>query len=170
MNWLPLLIQLCTNSAHAAPPLVLVGSVAAPQLRTWWRPGELLVASSSQAGAPAFDPLRPGWQTPLPDSMQGWNPLGATCSQPPKGKGQVGQQTAEVRLSPNSSGNPILSLYIGEQLVARGLLDQPVEICSLSLVEADALPGPEILAFWRLSRPGAPLEGLSIFRVPETAQ
>ena len=66
-------------------------------------------------------------------------------------------------------GEQVLRLLQGERLVASRQVGRPVEGCELRLVQADGLPGLEILLSWRFGEAPDRIAGLMVFRVPESA-
>ncbi|MBL8617651.1 MAG: hypothetical protein JNM72_18735 [Deltaproteobacteria bacterium] len=163
------LIALWGADAQALPPLEVLHSTAAEELHVWWRAGELMVAQSKAPGSPARWPLDPGRAGQLPAVLVGWTPVGQTCGAPPEARATLDGAPAVARVE-GSAELPVITLSRDGARVAQGALGQPATVCAMALVEADAVPGPELLVLWRLDGPSRPLRGLTVMRVPQTAR
>jgi hypothetical protein len=152
--------------ALAAPPLVVAVDEAEPGLRAWWREGEVLVAPPAGDPRPGVKPLVGPAPIVLPDDLEGWTPLLGECPErPPTAALPVGGRTATV-LVDASEKNVMLQVKLEDRVIAEGALGRPAVPCSLHIGQADALPGYEVLLGWRTP---AGVQGLTVFRVPETA-
>lgn len=153
-------------AALAAPPLVVAVDEAEPGLRAWWREGELLVAPPEGDPRPGVRPLVGPAPVVLPTDLAGWTPLLGECPErPPTAALPIGERTVTVGLT-QTDQSLVLRMQIGERTVAEGALGRPAMACSLHVGQADALPGYEVLLGWRTA---AGVNGLTVFRVPETA-
>lgn len=155
--------------AWALPPLEVLHTTAAEELHVWWRAGELMVAQSKAPGSAARWPLDPGRSGQLPEVLVGWTPIGQTCGAPPEARATLDGEPAVARVE-GSAELPIITLSRAGARVAQGALGQPASVCAMALVEADGIPGPELLVLWRLDGPSRPLRGLTVMRVPQTAR
>jgi len=155
--------------AWALPPLEVLHTTAAEELHVWWRAGELMVAQSKAPGSAVRWPLDPGRSGQLPAVLVGWTPFGQTCSTPPEARTTLDGAPAVARVE-GSAELPVITLSRDGTRVAQGPLGQPATVCALTLVEADAVPGPELLVLWRMDGPARTLRGLTVMRVPQTAR
>ncbi len=64
--------------------------------------------------------------------------------------------------------HPVVELHQSNRVVARNLLGRPADVCEIRIVQADAIPGLELIVAWRTSSSGKPVQGITVFRVPES--
>jgi hypothetical protein len=151
--------------ARAVPPLVQAVEVADQGLSGWWKEGDFLVGRPDDPARPAMRPLLGPGETTLPQSLTGWTPLGETCEATPKAQGAWGELPLEARIEPSPS-LPIVSVYASDRLVSQQALTKPVTVCAVVMVQADAVPGPEVIVAWRMDQ----VHGFTVFHVPEAVR
>lgn len=156
-------------SALAAPPLVSAADVASPGLEVWWREGELLAGVTRQAGRPGMRPLVDLAPIALPQDLSGWTPVGARCEGRPSDDGEIEgvPVIAEVVGTPD---DPVVQLRDGRRIVATSELGRPAQVCGLRLVQADTLPGLELVVVWRPVNEDSDLRGVTVYHVPDMAR
>lgn len=166
-----LLLMLAPAAPSAAPPLLVAADLGEPGMKVWWRSGDLLTGSPAAAGRPGLRPLTTDGPITLPDDLSGWTPVGEDCAEPPTATGTIDKTEVRVSVIADPTAHQIVRLTAGEHILAENTLGRPATVCSVTLAEADALPGPEILVSWRVGE-GTPaaIRGLTVFRVPETAR
>lgn len=160
---------LTLSLALAAPPLVSAADVAAPGLEVWWRDGELLAGATSQPGRPGFRPLVDLAPFALPPDLSGWSPVGARCEPTARDAGSLADLAvvAEVVGDPN---DPIVQVRADRRIVASSELGRPARVCGLRLVQADTMPGLEVIVVWRPLDEASDLRGLTVYHVPDMAR
>ncbi len=165
---LPLLLAATlAPEARAVPPLVVAADEAEAGLRAWWKEGDLLVAPPAGDPRPGVRPLVGPAPVVLPAALDGWQPLLDTCSEAPDPPAfSLGERTARARVERTDS-TLIVRVSVDDRVVAEGALGRPAEPCSLTVGQADALPGKEVLLGWRTA---AGVTGLTVFRIPDTAR
>lgn len=152
--------------ALAAPPLVVAVDEAEPGLRAWWREGELLVAPPAGDPRPGVRPLVGPAPIVPPTELAGWTALHGECPErAPTAALPVGEHTATVNVEA-AEQNLVVRLQLDERTIAEGALGRPARACSLHVGQADGLPGYEVMLGWQTA---AGVQGLTVFRVPETA-
>ena len=147
--------------------------VAQVGLVGWWRQGELLVGVPSAPDRPGMRPLLSATPTPLPGDLSGWEPIGHTCQDDPRGIGALGNEAVEA-VALGDEVQPVISLIQGQRVIAQNALGHPAQICEIRIVQADKLPGLELVVAWRMTRAepqeatdSEPVQGITVFRVPE---
>ena len=168
---LPLI--LLAGVAQATPPLMPATDVAQVGLVGWWRQGDLLVGVPSAPDRPGMRPLLSATPTPLPGDLSGWEPIGHTCQDDPRGIGALGNLAVEA-VALGDEVQPVIALIQGQRVIAQNALGHPAQICEIRIVQADKLPGLELVVAWRMEmgatsqrNSNAPVQGITVFRVPE---
>ena len=139
--------------------------VAQVGLVGWWRQGELLVGVPDAPDRPGMRPLANATPAPLPGDLSAWEPIGHSCQEAPRGLGAIGDEAVEAVVT-GDLAQPIITLMHGERVLAQNALGHSAEVCEIRLVQADELPGMELVVAWRLSGTD-PVQGITVFRVPE---
>jgi len=159
-------LLLASSVAAATPSLEPAADVAEPGLRTWWRPGELVVGVPGRSDRSALRPLVDPTPTALPSDLSSWTELGTSCTEAPEARLAVGGRT--LRAVVHAPGaERIVQLKVGEAVIAQQTLGRPVTPCALHLGQADALAGLELMVAWVTA--DETVRGLTVFRVPEAA-
>ncbi|NOY25449.1 MAG: hypothetical protein GXP62_06205 [Oligoflexia bacterium] len=157
--------------ARATPPLVPAADVAEVGLHAWWRSGELVMGLPDREGRPGLRPLDSLVPVVLPDDLHEWAAVGETCVTRPESGGEIDGQRVLAKVRATAQG-PVIELLAGDQVLAENALGRPAQVCEVLLVQADKLPGLEVIVAWRMElgpdQPG--LRGLTVYRVPETAR
>jgi len=165
---LPLILLAGSLLAHAVPPLMPATDVAQLGLVGWWREGELLVGVPQVEGRPGVRPLVSTTPTALPTDLSGWEPVGHTCQAPPRGLASVrGLPMEGVVLGDEKT--PVIALIQGDRIMAQNTLGRPALVCEIRIVQADKLPGLELVVAWRTQRE-AGIQGITVFRIPEALE
>ena len=160
-----------SSSSFAAPPLILAADVGEPGMEVWWREGDLLVGSPQQDGRPGMRPLSEQKERlQLPADLTGWTRLGKTCQDKPLATSLLDEAAITATISTDPAGHQIARVQDGQRVLAENTLGRPVTVCALALVQADALPGLELLVLWTLGEGADPIRGLTVLRVPEMAR
>lgn len=163
------MLPLLLSAALAAPPLVPAADLASPGLEVWWREGELLAGVSEQAGRPGVRPLADLAPIALPEDLRGWTRLGADCRGPASALVDLDGLAVLAELA-GSEEEPVVQLRSGARVVAAAALGRPARACAIALVQADELPGMEVVVVWRPPEADSPLRGVAVFHVPEIAR
>lgn len=160
---------LTLSLALAAPPLVSAVDVASPGLEVWWREGELLAGATQQPGRPGVRPLVDLAPIALPSDLSGWTPIGARCDTGATDEGTLDGLPVVVEVAGNDD-DPILQVRDGHRIVATSDLGRPARVCAVRLVQADDLPGLELVVVWRPLDKESPVRGLTVYHVPDMAR
>lgn len=161
--------------AWGAPPLLVAAEVAAPDLHIYVRAGGLMVVQPSPNGKPtALRPLIDDTTVPVPADLSGWTRLKhAPCTGPVPHR-WLRQDTPIVVRAAGTWQQPRIDLTMEELVISTGTLRRPSRICRLHAGQLDALPGEEIVVLWQTAPDatptGANVLGVSVLRIPETAQ
>jgi hypothetical protein len=164
-HWLALSLSLLASSAQATPPLMPATDIAQVGLVAWWRQGELLVGVPSAPDRPGMRPLVSTMPAPLPSDLSSWEPIGHTCQPSPRGLGSLGKTPIEAVVIGDEE-QPIIALMMQKRVVAQNALGHPAQVCEIRIVQADQLPGLELIIAWRMGGDGA-ARGVTVFRIPE---
>jgi len=164
---LPLSLLAAVTRADAMPPLMPAADVAQADLVGWWREGELLVGVPTAPNRPGMRPLTSLTPMPLPSDLSGWEPVGHTCLDTPRGVASIGDRPVEGVVD-DSANHPVVKLIQGERVVAQNALGRPAKICDIRIVEADSLPGLELIIAWRSPGEDDAMRGITVFHVPES--
>jgi hypothetical protein len=144
---------------------VVAADVARPGLKAWVGPGVLIMGIEDDEDRPAIRPLEGSSPTRLPPVMDDFKPLGHTCQSTPHAESRFGGLPIEA-VSTGGPLDPAVQLRMDGRAIAEAPLGRPATICSLSIIEADAIPGPEIVAAWRIEG-SRPIRGFTVYRIPE---
>lgn len=155
--------------ALAAPPLVSAADLAAPGLEVWWREGELLAGVSAEPGRTGMRPLADLAPFALPQDLSAWTRIGARCDRPATTTASLDglSVVGEVVGTPQE---PVVQLRAGARIVAAGALGRPAKACEIRVVQADSLPGLEVVVVWRPLEADSDLWGVAVYHVPEIAR
>lgn len=163
------MLLLVLSIAFAAPALVQAADVAGPGLEIWWREGELLAGATTQPGRPGLRPLANLVPVALPLDLSSWTRLGDPCV-----AGATDQANLEgVAVQAEATGDltaPVIRLRAGNRLVASAALGRPAHICAIRVVQADSLPGQEIVVVWRPPEADTDLRGMVVYHIPDVAR
>jgi len=157
--------MLMAGAAHAVPPLMPATDVAQVGLVAWWRQGELLVGIPDAEDRPGMHPLVNNMPTPLPGDLSSWEPVGHTCDDHPRGVAAIGDAAVEAVVL-GDAVQPVIALMQGERVIAQNALGRPAQVCEIRIVQADKLPGLELVVAWR-TEGDTPIQGITVFRIPE---
>ena len=149
------------------PPLMPAADVAQAELVGWWREGELLVGVPTAPDRPGMRPLTSLAPMPLPTDLSGWEPIGHSCAEHPRGVAAIEDSPVEGRVG-GTDDHPVVELIRGDRVVARNALGRPAEICEIRIVQADSLPGLELIIAWRAPGKGPSIQGITVFHIPES--
>ena len=155
-----------TGSAHALPPLMVAADTVRQDLEGFWKEGDFVVGVPSDPGRPGLRPLRGHSPIQLSSDMHDWTPIGKKCQDNPRSVGRFGGAPVEAIVTGDSM-HPKVQLWMDGRPVAEALLGRPAEVCSLNIANADNIPGPELIAAWRINAPN-PLIGFTVYRIPES--
>jgi hypothetical protein len=161
-----------TPPAVAAPPLLRAADMGEPGMQVWWQANDLLAGNPDAEGRPGLRPLVADSRLSLPVDLSAWSRIGETCTDEPSAQGTLHGVAVKVTVVTDPTAQQVVRLVTGETVLAENTLGRPATVCSIHLVEADNLPGPEILISWRLAAgtDEPMIQGLTVFRVPETAR
>lgn len=167
VHWLHrILLPFClTTPAAALPPLITAADVAQPNLQAFWKPGVLWIGMPDKEGRPGIRPLVDTSPMVLPPSLEEWTAIGETCDRPPETQARFGGHPIEAIITGDEM-HPIVRIIRNGRPIADSLLGRPATVCELRIVEADDLPGPELIAAWRTDGPN-PVRGYTVYRIPE---
>gem|GEM_PF-1413031 len=157
-----------TPSAQAMPPLMPATDVAQIGLVGWWRQGELLVGIPHSPERPGMRPLISPTSTPLPGDLSSWEPIGHECMEQPRAVALVNDQPVEGVVLGDST-QPVIALVHAGRTISQNTLGRPATVCEIRIVQADQLPGLELVVAWRTADP-TPVSGITVFRIPEALQ
>lgn len=163
------MLLLFLSTAFAVPPLVQAADLAAPGMEVWWREGELLAGEPTQPGRPGLRPLSDLAPLALPVDLTGWTPLGDPCVPGATDHAMLDTVAVDADVIGDKEA-PVIRLRAGQRLVASAALGRPAHICALRVVQADALPGLEIIVVWRPLEEDANLRGLVVYHIPDAAR
>ena len=162
---LPLILLSGALAAQAMPPLMPAADVAQVGLVGWWRQGELLVGVPGAKDRPGMRPLVGTTSAPLPGDLSAWEPIGHNCLEHPRGVAAIGGLPVEGVVI-GDADKPIIALVQGDRTVAQNMLGRPAQVCEIRIVQADQLPGLELVVAWR-TEDMVPVQGITVFRIPE---
>lgn len=161
--------------AWSAPPLLVAAEIAAPDIHIYVRAGSMLVVQPSPDGPPtALRPLVDDTTVPVPADLSGWTRLThSPCTAAEPYRWQRGDAQTVVR-AVGTWQQPRIEVTMEELVVSSGTLSRPSRICRVHAGQLDALPGEEIVVLWQTAPAatptGANVLGVSVLRIPETAQ
>lgn len=149
--------------AHALPPLVTVADIAQPGLHAYVKPGEFWVGMPGDDARPGLRPLVDLKPRVLPLQLDSFTTIGSTCQTNPTDTSIFGGMPLTATVGGDAI-HPTVRVELKERPIAESLLGRPATICSVHLVEADAMPGPELIVSWQI----AAVRGFTVYRVPES--
>ncbi len=155
----------------AVPPLMVAAEVAGESIDVYVRSRALLVARQTASGGIALRPLEEGDATsPLPADLEKWTalPSDGCTSQAPSFRWKRGERQATARVSGEWT-SPLVEILLDDTVVAMGPLGRAAHVCRVHVAELDAIPGEEILLLWQTSLDAPYTRGLTVMRVPATA-
>ena len=161
--------------AVASPPLISAGEVAGVDLQVFVRPGALTVTQPGTDGRPvAVRPLVSPTPGPVPADLTAWTALTpGACTDPASYRWKRGGEPASVRAT-GTWEEPVVEVSVAGTVVAAGRVGRPARICALHVQDVDDIPGEEVIVLWQTRRgatgEGSNTQGVSVLRIPETAQ
>lgn len=167
-----LLLSLCfasLTSALAAPPLVPAADLAGDGLEVWWREGELLAGVGERPDRRGVRPLADLAPIELPSDLSGWRRIGANCHPNANADATLGELPVVAELA-GSSDEPVVQIRAGARVVASAALGRPARSCDIAVVQADGLPGLEVIVVWRPASEDETLRGVTVYHIPEIAR
>lgn len=163
------MLLLLLHTALAVPPaLVPAADLVQPGLEVWWREGELLAGVPSKEGRPGVRPLADPTPMQMPANLSEWTAIGQVCREGPSPVVEMDALKVQASLG-GTPEVPEVELRAGARVIASYPLGRPARPCALAVVQADELPGLEIVVVWRPPDDDA-LRGLRIFHIPDTAR
>ena len=167
VHWLlGFVLPIClSNSVMALSPLVVAADIARPELKGFWKEGDFVVGVPTDPGRPGLRPLKGHSPIQLPADMTGWEPIGEACQEPPHSISDFGGSPVEALVAGDRI-HPKLQLWMGGRAVAEALLGHPASVCSIHIVNADHIRGPELITTWRIDA-SSPFRGFTVYRIPE---
>jgi hypothetical protein len=154
------------SALGAIPPLMPAADAAQPGLHAWWREGELLLGVPSAAERPAMRPLVDLAHFTLPTDFSGWEPIGKTCQADPRASAALEQVPIECTVT-GTAIHPVIRLVQGTRVLAESALGRPAKVCEIRIVQADDMPGLELIVAWQMGKGETQVNGFNIFRIPE---
>jgi hypothetical protein len=165
----------CGAVSHATPPLLTVAEVAGPDLQVYVKTGSITLTQASEDGTrTALRPLVSDTPGPVPSDLHEWTHLSSSaCSSPPTFRWSRNDLPAVAKAS-GTWEEPIVEVSVDGTVVAMGRVGRPARICALLVQQVDAIPGEEVVVLWQTAPEASPTgpntHGVSILRIPETAQ
>ncbi len=153
----------------AAPPLVPAADFAGPGLEVWWREGDLLAGASERPGRPGVRPLADLAPLELPADLSTWRQIGASCRANATATATLGELPVVAQLA-GTPDEPIVELRSGARVVASASLGRPASACEIAVLQADRLPGLEVIVVWRPADETDDLRGVAVYHIPEIAR
>lgn len=155
-----------TPAALAIPPLLPAADIAQPDLQAWWKHGDFIVAVPDSPSKQAMRPLVSPAPIILPSALGTYERLGVQCQDPPQATGIYGGIPI-VGVISGDSMNPRVQVLRNGRPIAENLLGRPAAICEMRLVQADTVPGLELIVGWQINTEFKPIKGFTIYRIPE---
>jgi len=169
LSGIAVVVGLATHEAHAVPPLIVAAEVAGESVEVYVRPGGLLVSQKSASPAVALRPLEGEGTTPLPADLDRWKPLSfGGCDGAPSFRWKRGERQATARVTGEWTA-PVVELVVDGTVVAMGPLGRSAHVCAVHVSDVDDIPGEEILLLWQTTPEASTTRGLTVMRVPATA-
>ena len=78
-------------------------------------------------------------------------------------EGNLGNQKITIKAIPTENKMAIHMIQ-NKLLIAENIIARPIRLCSIHLLQADELVGPELIITWKLNEK---TNGVTIFRIPE---
>ena len=156
--------------ARAVPPLVLAVEVAGESVEVYLRPGDLLLSQNkSETPGLALRPLEGDGPSPLPADLDRWTALPfGDCDGAPSFRWKREDQNMAARVTGEWTA-PMVEVLVGGTVVALAPLGRPAHVCGLHVANVDNIPGEEILVLWQTTPQATTSRGLTVMRVPATA-
>ena len=134
----------------------------------------MVVQPSADGNPTALRPLVDDTTVPVPADLSGWTRLThGPCTSPVPYRWQRQDTHTTVRAT-GTWQQPRIDLTMEDLVISTGVLRRPSRICQLFAGQLDALPGEEIVVLWQTAPDatpaGANVLGVSVLRIPETAQ
>jgi hypothetical protein len=160
-------LSFCISPAvEAVPPLVPATDVAQPNLQAWWRPGDFIVGVDGSPGQPAMRPLVNVTPMVLPIDISNYEKLGVECQDDVRAEGEFGGQPIAGSIAGDPM-NPQIQITREGRLIAENTLGRPASICEIRIVQADHVPGLELIVAWKIDAESSPIHGFTVYRIPE---
>jgi hypothetical protein len=170
-----LFLSLLPLTASATPPLLTAAEVVGVSIEVFVKPGAItLIQGSADGTQTALRPLVSDTAGPVPPDLSTWTRLRRSpCLAPATFRWKRHGAAAVVRVA-GTWEEPMVEVLVNGTVVAMGRVGRPARICALHAQDLDAIPGEEIVVLWQTSpnQPpsGANTLGVSLLRIPETAQ
>jgi hypothetical protein len=148
----------------------LASELAGESLEVYVKPGSLLV-SQKKPDTPglALRPLEGDGTSSMPADLERWKALPfGTCS----GASSFRWKREERQMVARVTGEwaaPMIEVLVDDSVVAMGPLGRPAHLCALHVDNLDHIPGEEILVLWQTTPQSTTSRGLTVMRVPATA-
>ena len=154
----------------AVPPLMVAAEVAGESLEVYVRPRSLLVARQTASTGMALRPLEGEASSPLPADLDKWTalPPDGCRTKAPSFRWMRGERQAMAQVTGEWTA-PVVELVVDDTVVAMGPLGRAAHVCRVHVADVDAIPGEEILLLWQTSLQEPSTRGLTVMRVPATA-
>ncbi len=162
-------------SAFGTPPLLTAAEVVGADIRVFVKEGAVtLIQDSADGTRTALRPLVSETAGPVPPDLTTWTRLrGSPCMAPATFRWSRSGTAAVVRAA-GSWEEPLVEVLVDGTVVATGRVGRPARICAVHAQNLDVIPGEEIVVLWQTSPDqvpsGANTQGVSLLRIPETAQ
>lgn len=163
------MLSLLISTAFAVSPLILAADMAAPDLEVWWRDGEILAGSPGREGRPGVRPLVDIAPIAMPRDLGAFTQLGRGCAGPLGATFKLDALEVEAEMA-GTPEEPVIQLRAGQRLLAASGLQRPMHVCAVHVVQADALPGLEVVVVWQPPENLSNLGGLTVFHIPDLAR
>ncbi|MDP6932683.1 MAG: hypothetical protein QGG40_07185 [Myxococcota bacterium] len=157
-----------SQEAHATPTLVPVADIADEGLHAWVKEGELLVGVPDDDERPGIRPLVGLAPLVLPEDLSDWTPVGIRCKTIKMHAARIGERSIVAEVTGPDS-HPSVRLVSEGKVLAEAPLGHPAQVCEVLVAQADIVPGLEVLVAWRMEQHQPPLQGLTVYRIPELA-
>jgi hypothetical protein len=161
--------------AQAAPPLLVAAEVAGTNLQVYVRDGSLTLTQPKEDGSRiALRPLVGETPGPIPPDLGAWREIEyGSCHGTPTHRWTHRASEALVR-GAGSWELPAVEVVVAGTIVATGIVGRPAQLCALHVENVDSIPGQEVIVLWQTSQAGKEkgpnTQGVSVLRIPETAQ
>jgi len=148
-------------TATASVPLVMELNMVGENLRFWWKTGHFVTGNNDKYLQPLTQK-----ESNQPPTGPEWIEMGKSCPKQTTIKATLGKSSVKIKASNFKAGTRI-QMFRKKMLVAENVIAHPMDICSMHLLQADELIGPELIILWKLRKSA---NGLTIFRIPESLQ
>ena len=162
-------------AAASAPPLLTAAEVVGTDIRVFVKEGAVtLIQGSADGTRTALRPLVSDTAGPVPPDLPTWTRLKRTPCTTPVTFQWTRHGTSAVVRAAGTWEEPMVEVLVDGTVVAVGRVGRPARICALHAQDLDVIPGEEIVVFWQTSPEASPTgantQGVSLLRIPETAQ